>query len=73
MNNNAEASYQMATFLYLRGDAGGALSQLDAGLRIASLSEQDRARLSARRAEVRDALPRNYDPDRERDQQRRRR
>ena len=63
VGNNAEASYQMATYLYLRGDAGGALSQLDAGLRIASLSEQDRARLSARRAEVREALPRNYDPD----------
>lgn len=62
--NNAEASYQMATYLYLRGDAGGALSQLDAGLRLASLSEQDRARLSARRAEVREALPRNWDPDR---------
>jgi predicted Zn-dependent protease len=63
MHNNAEASYQTANYLYLRGDAGGALSQLDAGLRIASLSEQDRARLSARRAEVREALPRNYDPD----------
>lgn len=63
-DNDAEASYQMANFLFLRGDAGGALSQLDAGLRLASLSEQDRARLSARRAEVREALPKNYDPDR---------
>lgn len=68
--NNAEASYQMATFLYLRGDPGSALAQLDAGLRLASLSTQDRARLSARRAEVREALPRNWDPD---SQQRRRR
>lgn len=73
MDNDAEASYQMATYLYLRGDAGGALSQLDAGLRLASLSSQDRARLSARRAEVREALPRNYDPERESQQQRRRR
>jgi predicted Zn-dependent protease len=63
VDNNAEASYQMANYLYLRGDAGGALSQLDAGLRLASLSPQDRARLSARRAEVREALPRNYDPE----------
>lgn len=65
VGNNAEASYQMATYLYLRGDPGGALSQLDAGLRLASLSSQDRARLSARRAEVREALPRNWDPERE--------
>lgn len=63
--NNAEASYQMATYLYLRGDPGGALSQLDAGLRIAGLTPQDRARLSARRAEVREALPRNWDPSRD--------
>ena len=63
VQNNAEASYQMANFLFLRGDAGGALSQLDAGLRIASLSPKDRARLEARRAEVREALPRNWDPD----------
>jgi predicted Zn-dependent protease len=72
MRNNAEASYQMANYLFLRGDAGGALSQLDAGLRLASLSQQDRARLSARRAEVREALPRNWDPDLQRDRQRRR-
>lgn len=72
MRNNAEASYQMANYLFLRGDAGGALSQLDAGLRLASLSEKDRARLSARRAEVREALPRNWDPEMERDRQRRR-
>lgn len=62
--NNAEASYQMATYLFLRGDARGALSQLDAGLRLASLSSQDRARLSSRRAEVREALPKNFNPDR---------
>lgn len=61
MKNDAEASYQMANYLYLRGDPGGALWQLDAGLRIASLSPQDRARLAARRAEVRESLPRNYE------------
>lgn len=64
MNNHAEASYQMANYLFLRGDAGGALSHLDAGLRIAKLTAQERARLSARRAEVREALPRHYDPER---------
>ena len=70
MKNDAEASFQMANFLFLRGDPGGALAQLDAGLRIEKLSAQDRARLSARRAEVRAALPKNFDP--ARDQQQRR-
>ncbi|MGQ0701368.1 MAG: M48 family metalloprotease [Panacagrimonas sp.] len=71
MDNDVEASYQMATFLFARGDAGGALSQLDAGLRLAGLNQQDKARLSARRAEVREALPRNYDPDRKPERRRR--
>ncbi|MGQ0529786.1 MAG: M48 family metalloprotease [Panacagrimonas sp.] len=71
VDNDAEASYQMANYLFLRGDAGGALSQLDAGLRLAKLSTQERARLSARRAEVREALPRNYDPYRETPRRRR--
>lgn len=62
MGNAAEASYQMANFLFLRGDAGGALSSLDAGLRIASLSEQDRARLAAKRQEVRESLPKGWRP-----------
>ncbi|HEX4872423.1 MAG TPA: M48 family metalloprotease [Nevskiaceae bacterium] len=69
-DDNGEASFQMANYLYLRGDPGGALAQLDAGLRIASLSPQDRARLAARRSEVRDALPRNFDPYRRPDQRR---
>ena len=46
-----EAQYQMANFLYARGDYSGALSQLDAALRLAP-SEQDRAKLKARRAEI---------------------
>jgi predicted Zn-dependent protease len=60
--NNGEASYEMANYLYYRGDYGGALAQLDAGLRSDSLSQPQRARLAARRAEVREALPRNYNP-----------
>lgn len=66
LNNHAEASYQMATFLYLRGDPGGALAQLDAGLRSLNLTQQDRARLAARRAEVRETLPRNFIPESDR-------
>ena len=65
VGNKAEASYQMANFLFKRGDAGGALSQLDAGLRLADLGDQDRARLSARRAEVRQALPEDWQPERQ--------
>lgn len=60
--HEGEASYQMSTYLLERGDIGGALAQLDAGLRRASLSSQDRAKLSARRAEVREALPRDFNP-----------
>ncbi len=60
--DNGEASYEMGNYLYYRGDFGGALAQLDAGLRIDSLSKDKRARMAARRAEVREALPRNYNP-----------
>lgn len=60
--NMAEASFQMASFLHLRGDAGLALAQLDAGLRLPDLDEKQRARLLAKRREVRDALPDNWRP-----------
>lgn len=65
-DNMAEASFQMATFLFLRGDAGNALAQLDAGLRLAGLSDKERARLLAKRKEVRDSLPDNWRPPPER-------
>jgi predicted Zn-dependent protease len=58
--NMAEASYQMATYMFLRGDAGNAIAQLDAGLRLANLNPQDRARLIAKRQEVRNSLPANW-------------
>ena len=47
-----EAQYQMANYLFERGDAGGALAQLDAALRLASLSSQERSKLKARRLEI---------------------
>lgn len=62
VGNMAEASYQMGTYLFLRGDPGNALAQLDAGLRLADLSKQDRARLTAKRQEVRNSLPANWRP-----------
>ena len=60
--NNAEASYQTANFLFRRGDAGGALAAIDAGLRESGVSPQDRARLTAKRQEIRETLPRNWRP-----------
>lgn len=60
--NLIEASYQMASFLHLRGDYGNALAQLDAGLRLPDLSALDRSRLLAKRKEVRDALPDSWRP-----------
>lgn len=59
--NLSESAYQMGTYLMLRGDPGGALAQIDAGLRLPDLSLQDRARLVAKRTEVRRALPDRYD------------
>lgn len=56
----AEAAYQMGTYLMLRGDAGSALAQIDAGLRLPDLTAQQRAKLVAKRTEVRNALPDNY-------------
>jgi predicted Zn-dependent protease len=47
-----EAQFQMANYLFERGDAGGALAQLDAALRLSSLSSQDRSKLKARRSEI---------------------
>ena len=47
-----EAQYQMANYLFQRGDAGGALAQLDAALRLSSLSDQERSKLKARRSEI---------------------
>ncbi len=58
----AEAAYQMGTYLAVRGDYGSALAQLDAGLRLKEIDAQSRARLAAKRKEVRDALPRNWRP-----------
>ncbi len=58
--NLAESAYQMGTYLFLRGDPGGALAQLDAGLRLPDLTAQERSRLVAKRSEVRNTLPSNY-------------
>jgi beta-barrel assembly-enhancing protease len=50
--HTTEAQYQMANYLYERGDPMGALAQLDAALRLSSLSAQERSKLRARRQEI---------------------
>lgn len=47
-----EAQYQMANYLFERGDGVGALAQLDAALRMSSLSPPERSKLRARRQEI---------------------
>jgi beta-barrel assembly-enhancing protease len=55
----AEAQYQQALYLSGRGDLVSALQQLNAGLRVASITAQDRARLSAKRQELLETIPRD--------------
>jgi len=50
--HTTEAQYQMANYLFKRGDGPGALAQLDAALRLSSLSSQERSKLRARRSEI---------------------
>lgn len=64
--NMVEASYQMASYLFMRGDAGNAMAQLDAGLRLPEIDAKQRARLLAKRKEVRETLPDNWRPPSER-------
>lgn len=55
--NTAEAQYQQGIYYYSRGDLRGALQQINAGLRVASISAQDRAKLSAKRQELLESIP----------------
>lgn len=58
LNNTAEAQYETANLLFVRGEARGAIEQIDAALRLSSLAPDDRARLLARRREIIASLPR---------------
>jgi len=55
----AEAQYQQALYFNSRGELVSALQQLNAGLRVASITTQDRARLSAKRQELLETIPRD--------------
>jgi predicted Zn-dependent protease len=57
--NTAEAQYQTANYLFERGDLRGAVEQLNVGLRVASISSDDRARLLARRKQLIDTIPKD--------------
>jgi predicted Zn-dependent protease len=57
LGNTAEEAFQTANYRYERGDLIGAREQLDAALRLSTLSGQDRARLRARRDEIWQATP----------------
>ena len=57
--NTAEAQYQYANYLFGRGDLRGAIEQLNAGLRVASITDDDRARLLARRKQLIDTIPKD--------------
>jgi predicted Zn-dependent protease len=62
VGNMPEAQFQTANYLFEQGDVRGAVEQLDAGLRLSSLSPDDRARLLARRREIIATLPRGELP-----------
>jgi predicted Zn-dependent protease len=55
--NTAEAQFQTADYLFRQGDARGAIEQIDAALRLTSISADDRARLLARRREIISTIP----------------
>lgn len=57
VDDTAEAAYQMANYLSVRGDDLGALDQIDAGLRFSSISPTDRARLRAKRQALIASIP----------------
>lgn len=69
MGDIAEAQYQMANYYAARGDLRRALDQLDAGLSLSNIRDQQRAKLAARRRE----LIANLSRDELRDLERRRR
>ena len=57
--NIAEAQYQQGVYHYARGDVRSALQQLNAGLRVAGISTSDRSRLSAKRQEILEEIPKD--------------
>lgn len=70
LKNLGDAQFEMANYELARGDLRGALTQVDAGLRLASLSVQERLRLQSQREQLIARIPRQVLSDLARDQRR---
>jgi len=70
LNNVGDAQFEMSNYELARGDLRSALTQVDAGLRLASISDQERLRLQAQRDQLISRIPRRVLADLARDQRR---
>jgi len=58
LGNVGDAQFEMASYEIARGDLRSALTQIDAGLRLSTLAQQERARLEAQRELLIARIPR---------------
>ncbi len=70
LNNVGDAQFEMSNYELARGDLRAALTQVDAGLRLASISDQERLRLQSQREQLIGRIPRRVLADLARDQRR---
>lgn len=70
LKNTGDAQFEMSNYEMARGDLRAALTQVDAGLRLSSLSEQERQRLESQRAQLISRIPKRVLSDLARDQRR---
>lgn len=70
LKNVGDAQFEMANYEMARGDLRAALTQVDAGLRLSTLSQQDRARLQSQREQLIAQIPRRQLADLAREQRR---
>ena len=70
LKNVGDAQFEMANYEMARGDLRAALTQVDAGLRLSTLSQQDRARLQSQREQLIALIPRRQLADLAREQRR---
>lgn len=70
LKNTGDAQFEMSNYELARGDLRAALTQVDAGLRLSSLSEQERQRLESQRSQLISRIPKRVLSDLARDQRR---
>lgn len=70
LKNVGDAQFEMANYELARGDLRAALTQVDAGLRLSSLSGQERSRLDSQRTQLIARIPKNVLADLAREQRR---